>query len=166
MCHARHGTGRRRGGSSSPLRVPCSRVPKPAHAEAPAHRGTARPRTAMDRLYVPGVARDGRAGLRSRTARLEDRRGTGDRRMEPMEEPVVNDNEPRPPLNASPRGGRTVIADPAGVAGDATHFKRLESELLEKNALLESVLENVDACIYTKDRQRRYTYANAKMAAV
>jgi len=119
----------------------------------------------MDRLYVPGVARDGRAGLRSRTARLEDRRGIGDRRMEPREEPVVNDNEPRPPLNAtaSARGGRESIA---GVAGDTTHFKRLQSELLEKNALLESVLENVDACIYTKDRQRRYTYANAKMAAV
>ena len=57
-------------------------------------------------------------------------------------------------------------ADPAGVAADTTHFKRLQSELLEKNALLESVLENVDACIYTKDRQRRYTYANAKMAAI
>ncbi|MFC5576499.1 GGDEF domain-containing protein [Lysobacter niabensis] len=64
------------------------------------------------------------------------------------------------------RNPRVRVTGVAGVTTDDTHFKRLETELLEKNALLESVLENVDACIYTKDRQRRYTYANAKMAAV
>ena len=64
------------------------------------------------------------------------------------------------------RDARGRITGVAGVSTDITHFKRLESELREKNALLESVLENVDACIYTKDRARRYTYANAKMAAV
>ena len=53
-----------------------------------------------------------------------------------------------------------------GLSTDFRHFRWLESELLEKNALLESVLENVDACIYTKDRKRRYIYVNAKMAAV
>lgn len=66
-------------------------------------------------------------------------------------------------VKASIRNARRRIA---GAPADISQFERLESELLEKNALLESVLENVDACIYTKDRQRRYTYANAKMAAV
>ena len=64
------------------------------------------------------------------------------------------------------RDARGHVTGVAGISTDITHFKRLESELREKNALLESVLENVDACIYTKDRARRYTYANAKMAAV
>ncbi|GAB3388696.1 sensor domain-containing diguanylate cyclase [Lysobacter fragariae] len=61
-------------------------------------------------------------------------------------------------------GGR--ITGVAGVSTDITHLKRLEADLREKNALLESLLENVDACIYVKDRARRYSYANAKMAAL
>jgi diguanylate cyclase (GGDEF)-like protein/PAS domain S-box-containing protein len=69
-------------------------------------------------------------------------------------------------MKAIVRNARGHIASAPGIPADIANFKRLESELLEKNALLESVLENVDACIYTKDRQRRYTYANAKMAAV
>ena len=77
------------------------------------------------------------------------------------------DNETRSyfsdkPLVRDARGRIAVSAEAAGIAD----FKRLESELLQKNALLESLLENVDACIYTKDRERRYTYANAKMAAI
>lgn len=69
-------------------------------------------------------------------------------------------------VKAPVRDARGRVTGVAGVSTDITHFKRLEAELREKNALLESVLENVDASIYTKDRERRYTYANAKMAAV
>lgn len=89
-------------------------------------------------------------------------------RLETEEQLALNCNEMRTyfSVKAPVRDARGHITGVAGVSTDITHFKRLESELLEKNALLESVLENVDACIYTKDRQRRYTYANAKMAAV
>lgn len=89
-------------------------------------------------------------------------------RLETEEYLALNSNELRTyfSVKAPVRDARGHITGVAGVSTDITHFKRLESELLEKNALLESVLENVDACIYTKDRKRRYTYANAKMAAV
>jgi diguanylate cyclase (GGDEF)-like protein/PAS domain S-box-containing protein len=65
--------------------------------------------------------------------------------------------------------GKPPVRDARGrgaLSADAADLGRLEAELLQKNALLESLLENVDACIYTKDRARRYTYANAKMAAI
>jgi diguanylate cyclase (GGDEF)-like protein/PAS domain S-box-containing protein len=89
-------------------------------------------------------------------------------RLETEEQLALPNNELRTyfSVKAPVRDARGRITGVAGVSTDITHFKRLESELLEKNALLESVLENVDACIYTKDRQRRYTYANAKMAAM
>jgi diguanylate cyclase (GGDEF)-like protein/PAS domain S-box-containing protein len=89
-------------------------------------------------------------------------------RLESEEQIALIDNEPRTyfSIKAPVRDARGRITGVAGVSTDITHFKELESELLQKNALLESLLENVDACIYTKDRDRRYTYANAKMAMV
>ncbi|GAB3089829.1 sensor domain-containing diguanylate cyclase [Lysobacter terrae] len=89
-------------------------------------------------------------------------------RLETEEQLALIENEPRTyfSVKAPVRDARGRVTGVAGVSTDITHFKRLESELLQKNALLESLLENVDACIYTKDRARRYTYANAKMAAI
>lgn len=92
----------------------------------------------------------------------------GGARLETEEHLAMPGNELRTyfSVKAPVRDARGHVTGVAGISTDITHFKRLESELREKNALLESVLENVDACIYTKDSARRYTYANAKMAAV
>ncbi len=104
---------------------------------------------------------------RSEALRQNDRRVIEDGvRLESEEQIALLDNELRTyfSIKAPVRDARGRITGVAGVSTDITHFKQLESELLQKNALLESLLENVDACIYTKDRARRYTYANAKMA--
>jgi diguanylate cyclase (GGDEF)-like protein/PAS domain S-box-containing protein len=106
---------------------------------------------------------------RSEALRHNDRRVIDDGvRLESEEQIALIDNELRTyfSIKAPVRDARGRITGVAGVSTDITHFKELESELLQKNALLESLLENVDACIYTKDRARRYTYANAKMALV
>ncbi|GAB3358148.1 hypothetical protein GCM10027430_28390 [Lysobacter tyrosinilyticus] len=92
----------------------------------------------------------------------------GGRRLEAEEQLAQPGRDPRTyfSVKAPVRDARGHITGIAGISTDITHFKQMESELRHKNALLESVLENVDACIYTKDRARCYTYANAKMAAV
>jgi diguanylate cyclase (GGDEF)-like protein/PAS domain S-box-containing protein len=105
----------------------------------------------------------------SQTIRRNDRHVIeGGVRLETEEHLAMPGNEARTYFSVKTpvRDARGNVSGIAGISTDITHFKRLESELREKNALLESVLENVDACIYTKDRSRRYTYANAKMAAV
>ncbi|QNP40079.1 sensor domain-containing diguanylate cyclase [Lysobacter solisilvae (ex Woo and Kim 2020)] len=106
---------------------------------------------------------------RSEVLRHNDRRVIEDGlRLESEEQIALIDSEARTyfSVKAPVRDARGRVTGVAGVSTDITHFKQLESELLQKNALLESLLENVDACIYTKDRARRYTYANAKMADV
>lgn len=106
---------------------------------------------------------------RSGALRHNDRRVIEDGvRLESEEQMALIENELRTyfSIKAPVRDARGRVTGVAGVSTDITHFKELESELLQKNALLESLLENVDACIYTKDRARRYTYANAKMAVV
>lgn len=92
----------------------------------------------------------------------------GGKRLEAEEQLALPGRDPRTyfSVKAPVRDARGQITGIAGISTDITHFKQMEAELRHKNALLESVLENVDACIYTKDRARRYTYANAKMAAV
>jgi diguanylate cyclase (GGDEF)-like protein/PAS domain S-box-containing protein len=106
---------------------------------------------------------------RSEALRQNDRRVIEDGvRLASEEQIALIDNELRTyfSVKAPVRDARGRVTGVAGVSTDITHFKQLESELLQKNALLESLLENVDACIYTKDRARRYTYANAKMALI
>lgn len=108
-------------------------------------------------------------GPGSQAIRSNDRRVIeGGMRLETEEHLAMPGTETRTyfSIKSPVRDARGGIMGVAGISTDITHFKRMEAELREKNALLESVLENVDACIYTKDRARRYTYANAKMAEV
>ena len=62
----------------------------------------------------------------------------------------------------------------AGVGGFAAtllvvalflNLARSRRTAVEQRRLLDLVLDNVDACVYLKDRERRYRYVNAKMAA-
>ena len=47
-----------------------------------------------------------------------------------------------------------------GVSTDITEQKRLEARLEESQLLLNTVLDNVEAKVYMKDKQGRYLYAN------
>lgn len=51
-----------------------------------------------------------------------------------------------------------------GISTDITKQKELEHALTEQRALLDTVLDNVDASIYVKDRDGRYRYVNALCA--
>ena len=51
-----------------------------------------------------------------------------------------------------------------GISTDITDRKRVERELQANRQLLDSVLSNVDAHVYMKDREYRYLYVNAKVA--
>ncbi|MFV0370747.1 MAG: diguanylate cyclase [Azonexus sp.] len=51
-----------------------------------------------------------------------------------------------------------------GVSTDITAFKQLEDELRQEKEQLRLVLDNMDATVYVKNRQRRYLYANQHIA--
>lgn len=51
-----------------------------------------------------------------------------------------------------------------GVSYDITEQKKLEQELDEQKTLLNIVLDNVDAHIYMKDKQRTFQYVNKNVA--
>lgn len=51
-----------------------------------------------------------------------------------------------------------------GIATEITAERELEASLDEQRQLLDTVLNNVDACIYMKTRERRYLYVNRKTA--
>lgn len=51
-----------------------------------------------------------------------------------------------------------------GISHDITEKKRLEDRLREQKGLLDAILENVDALIYMKGADRRFLYANRRMA--
>lgn len=51
-----------------------------------------------------------------------------------------------------------------GISTDITERRALERELEEQKNLFSLVLENMDAFVYMKDRQRRYLYVNEKVA--
>ncbi len=53
-----------------------------------------------------------------------------------------------------------------GVSTDITEQKATAERLQQQQTLLETVLNNVDALIYMKDDQRRFVYANQKVAEV
>lgn len=51
-----------------------------------------------------------------------------------------------------------------GISHDITEQKRLERRLREQQELLGTVLNNLDAHIFMKDGERRYTFVNRKLA--
>ncbi|MDX1492089.1 MAG: PAS domain-containing protein [Pseudohongiellaceae bacterium] len=51
-----------------------------------------------------------------------------------------------------------------GISTDITQQKKLESTLERESSLLKAILDNVDAHVYLKDSERRYVYANPKVA--
>ncbi|WP_415036786.1 diguanylate cyclase [Azonexus sp.] len=51
-----------------------------------------------------------------------------------------------------------------GVSTDITAFKQLEEELRQEKEQLRLVLDNMEATVYVKNRQRRYLYANQHIA--
>ncbi len=51
-----------------------------------------------------------------------------------------------------------------GISTDITERRHLENELEQQKNLLSVVLENVDAFVYMKDRDRRYRYVNGRTA--
>ncbi|WP_255988240.1 sensor domain-containing diguanylate cyclase [Chitinolyticbacter albus] len=53
-----------------------------------------------------------------------------------------------------------------GISTDITEQKELRARAEQQQTLLETVLNNVDALIYMKDDQRRFHYANQKVAQV
>ncbi len=53
-----------------------------------------------------------------------------------------------------------------GISHDITEKKRLEDKLREQKELLDAILENVDALIYMKGADRRFLYANQRVAEV
>ncbi|MGJ9416576.1 EAL domain-containing protein [Massilia sp. CMS3.1] len=53
-----------------------------------------------------------------------------------------------------------------GISTDITEQRRAVDELIERNALLNTVLANVDAAIYLKDQEGRYLYANGPVLAL
>ncbi|WP_018150861.1 sensor domain-containing diguanylate cyclase [Leeia oryzae] len=53
-----------------------------------------------------------------------------------------------------------------GISTDITERKRLESELLVKQQLLDTILNNVEAYVYMKNKDRRFLYVNHQTARV
>ncbi len=53
-----------------------------------------------------------------------------------------------------------------GISHDITEKKRLEDKLRGQKELLDAILENVDALIYMKGADRRFLYANQRVAEV
>jgi diguanylate cyclase (GGDEF)-like protein/PAS domain S-box-containing protein len=51
-----------------------------------------------------------------------------------------------------------------GISHDITEKKRLEDKLRRQKELLDALVDNVDALIYMKDANRRFLYANRRMA--
>ena len=52
----------------------------------------------------------------------------------------------------------------SGIATDITEQKLLQLKLNEKQALLDTIINNVDAYIYMKDKDRRFLFINEKTA--
>lgn len=49
-----------------------------------------------------------------------------------------------------------------GVSSDITEQKRVATELQENRDLLNTIFDNIDACIYLKDKDFRFSYVNQK----
>jgi diguanylate cyclase (GGDEF)-like protein/PAS domain S-box-containing protein len=57
-----------------------------------------------------------------------------------------------------------IITGMCGISTDITERRRLEHTVREQKQLLDLVLHNIDAYVYMKDAERRYRYANPKVA--
>ena len=64
------------------------------------------------------------------------------------------------------RDASGAIVGMIGISHDITEKKRLEDRLHQQKALLDSVLDNIDALVYMKGADRRFHYANPQLAAV
>ncbi len=53
-----------------------------------------------------------------------------------------------------------------GVSTDITTRKKMENELRESRDLLSTIFNNIDACIYLKDKDYRFSYVNPKTEEV
>lgn len=62
------------------------------------------------------------------------------------------------------RNAAGEIVGMCGISTDITERKRLAAKLDEQRQLLETILNNVGAYIYMKDRQRRFLYVNPMVA--
>jgi diguanylate cyclase (GGDEF)-like protein/PAS domain S-box-containing protein len=59
-----------------------------------------------------------------------------------------------------------VIVGMIGISYEITQRKRLEAKVNEQNKLMDAILDNVDALVYMKDANRRFVYANERVAEV
>jgi len=62
------------------------------------------------------------------------------------------------------RDAQGAIVGMLGISYDITEKKRLEVQLQRQKQLLDTILDNVDALVYMKDGQRRFVYANRRVA--
>lgn len=64
------------------------------------------------------------------------------------------------------RDASGAIIGMIGISHDITEKKRLEDKVRHQKELLDAVLDNVDALVYMKGADRRFLYANPKLAEV
>jgi diguanylate cyclase (GGDEF)-like protein/PAS domain S-box-containing protein len=64
------------------------------------------------------------------------------------------------------RNAQGLIIGMCGISTDITERKRLEVEVQEQKQFLDAILNNVDAHIYMKSRDRRFVYSNSKTAKI
>jgi diguanylate cyclase (GGDEF)-like protein/PAS domain S-box-containing protein len=58
------------------------------------------------------------------------------------------------------RDASGAVVGLCGFSTDITHRERVSGDLIQRNQLLATILSNVEACIYVKDHDGRYAYAN------
>lgn len=64
------------------------------------------------------------------------------------------------------RDANGVIIGLCGISTDITERLSLQRQVQKQKQLLDTVLDNIDAYVYMKDRDRRYLYANPSTAAL
>lgn len=64
------------------------------------------------------------------------------------------------------RDSNGFIIGLCGISTDITERRSLERQVEEQKQLLDTVLNNIDAHVYMKDRDRRYLYVNPSTAAL
>lgn len=64
------------------------------------------------------------------------------------------------------RDAEGVVVGLCGISTDITERLNLQKQVQEQKQLLDTVLDNIDAYVYMKDRDRRYLYANPSTAVL